>query len=80
MPSKTPKKTSTRLVDPVLEMTIRKYHASKESRKQAEATENTLRDLMIKLMSPYEQEFGTDTYLVNGVKLTLVPNIGRAVL
>lgn len=80
MPSKKETETETKLGDGRLAMAIRMYHASKEARKQAEATEKDFKDNMIKLLVPYEQEFGTDVYLVNGAKVTLVPNIGRATI
>jgi len=80
MPPKKPPKTETRLLDQDLAMAIRKYHAIKESRKQMEKNEAELKDQMVKLLVPYEQEFGTDVYLVNGAKVALVPNIGRAII
>ena len=77
---KAAKKTETKLGDQNLAMAIRKYHAIKESRKKIEKDEEDLKAQMIKLLVPYEQEFGTNIYIANGAKVTLVPNIGRAIV
>jgi len=75
---KVKEKTETKLGDQNLAMAIRRYHAIKEARKKMEKDEEELKAVMLKLLNPYKQEFGTDIYVVNGAKVTLVPNIGQA--
>ena len=84
-------KTETTLGDQTLSLAIRKLHASREARKAAEKVEEDLKTIMIKLLVPYELKYKTDIYIVmdkfpergedsNGAKVTVVHNIGRAVV
>ena len=45
-----------------------------------EKDEAVLKDTMVSLLTPYIEEFGTNSYLVNGAKVLVVHNAGRAVL
>lgn len=80
MPKTKEPKKETRLVDPQLAMAIRQYHAIKESRKQMVITEEDLKTNMLKLLVPYEQEFKSDVYLVDGAKVNLIQVKGRSTI
>lgn len=76
MASKT--KPKVQLIDNVVELAARKYHAIKINRRNLEASEKTAKEELVTALSKYDGEYEVGTHFnINGIIVKPVSNAGQ---